>query len=65
MNSDEPCLLLTAEQVAKRLQVPLATVQNQERVGRLRSVLCGKHKRYLEADVRGFIDELIRERDEE
>ena len=55
--SGEP-LVLTKEQVAKRLQVPEGTVDNLHRCGELKGVKVGKHLRWRLADVKRYVEEL-------
>ena len=51
-------LALTREQAAELLSVPADTVENQTRVGLLRSVQIGKHKRWLIEDLREYLGRL-------
>ena len=51
-------LVLTREQVAERLQVPVDTVENLHRTGQLRGVKVGKHKRWRPTDVETFVQQL-------
>ena len=47
--------LLTAEDVARRLHVPLTWVYRAARNGSLPSVRCGRYRRFDEADVERWI----------
>jgi excisionase family DNA binding protein len=47
--------VLTVEQAAAVLAVPVATVENQQRVGALQAVLLGKHRRYRPADLLAYV----------
>ncbi len=51
-------LTLTKNEAARALNVPVDTVLNQTRVGQLRSVRIGKHKRWLPADLQAYIEAL-------
>lgn len=51
-------LLWTLEQTARALQVPTATIENQSRLGNLKAVSVGKHRRWRPADVRAFAESL-------
>ncbi len=51
-------LLLTPEQAAEALQVPLATIENQIRVSALPSVMCGKHRRVRLRDLQAYVEGL-------
>ena len=48
-------LTLTKEQAATALNVPIDTVLNLTRTGQLRSIMVGKHKRWLPGDLRVYI----------
>jgi excisionase family DNA binding protein len=48
--------LLTAEDVAERLQVPRSWVYREAREGRLPSVPCGRYRRFDERDLAAWID---------
>ena len=51
-------LVLTAEQVAELLAVPVETVRNQRRCKSLRGVLVGKHLRFRLEDVEAYVANL-------
>ena len=51
-------LALTRDQAAVLLSVPPDTVENQTRVGLLRSVQIGKHKRWLLEDLCEYLQRL-------
>jgi len=51
-------LAYTAARVAEMFGVPEATILNQNRVGRLRSVLVGKHRRFLPCDIEKYAKSL-------
>ena len=51
-------LLWTLDQVARALQVPKATIENQSRLRNLKSIVIGKHKRWKPQDVRKFVESL-------
>ena len=51
-------ILLTQEETASVLRVPLDTIKNLHRTGRLNGVLVGKHLRFLPAAIRAFAEGL-------
>lgn len=51
-------LLLSAEQVAELLSVPVGTVRYAHRVGRLRAVRCGRFNRFTRQAVADFVSKL-------
>ena len=55
--------LLTAEEVAARLRVPLTWVYRAAREGSLPSVRCGRYRRFDAADVARWIEEQKESRD--
>ncbi len=54
-------LSLTKNEAARALNVPVDTILNQTRVGQLRSVKIGKHKRWRPADLQAYIEALPNE----
>lgn len=48
-------LTLTKEEAGAALNVPVDTVLNLTRTGQLRSILVGKHKRWVMDDLREYI----------
>ena len=50
-------LTLTKGQAAGALNVPVATLENVTRTGQLRSIMVGKHRRWLLDDLREFVKE--------
>ena len=53
-----PPLVLTAEQVAELLQVPIETIKNLHRTRQLAGVLVGKHLRFKLVSVEQFVASL-------
>lgn len=51
-------LVLTADEVASMLTVPVDTIKNLHRTGQLRGVLIGKHLRWRRSDVLAFVEAL-------
>ena len=51
-------LLLTQEETAQVLRVPVDTVKNLHRTHQLQGVLVGKHLRFLPAAIRAFAEGL-------
>ena len=51
-------LALNREQAAALLSVPPDTIDNQTRVGGLRAVQIGKHKRWTIEDLRDYLSRL-------
>ena len=49
-------LTLTKEQAAAALNVPPDTLLNLTRTGQLRSIMVGKHKRWLLDDLREYVE---------
>ena len=52
----EAAVLLTADDVAKRLGVPRSCVYGAAREGDLPSVRCGRYRRFDAADIASWID---------
>jgi excisionase family DNA binding protein len=50
--------LLTPEQVAEMLAVPVTWVRAEARAGRLPSVRLGHYRRFVQADVDAWIEQL-------
>ncbi len=48
-------LTLTKEQAAEALNVPPDTLLNLTRTGQLRSIMVGKHKRWLMDDLKDYV----------
>lgn len=49
--------LLTAQQVAENLQVPVSAVHRARRAGQLAAVLIGREYRYTVPDVAAYIEQ--------
>jgi excisionase family DNA binding protein len=52
--------LLTAQDVAARLQVPTTWVYRAAREGDLPFVACGRYRRFTEADIAAWIERRTR-----
>lgn len=50
--------LLTSEEVAERLHIPLSTVSEYARRGVLPSIKLGRHRRFVRSDVADAIERL-------
>lgn len=50
--------LMTADQVAELLLMPVSTVKDYTRRGVLPSIKLGKHRRFVRSDVQAALDEL-------
>lgn len=48
-------LTLTQEEAAAALNVPIDTLLNLSRVGQVRSIMVGKHKRWLIDDLHEYV----------
>jgi excisionase family DNA binding protein len=55
--------LMTAEQVAALLMLPVSTVKDYARRGVLPSIKLGKHRRFVRSHMEATIDGLLRRRD--
>lgn len=49
-------LTLTKEEASTALNVPVDTLLNLTRTGQLRSIMVGKHRRWLLVDLREFVE---------
>ncbi len=52
--------LMTAEQVAALLMLPISTVKDYARRGVLPSIKLGKHRRFVRSAVQAALDDLAR-----
>lgn len=52
--------LMTAEQVAALLMLPVSTVKDYARRGVLPSIKLGKHRRFVRSTVQAALDDLAR-----
>ena len=50
-------LTLDRDQAAAALNVPPATLANLTRTDKVRSIMVGKHKRWLLADLQAFVED--------
>ncbi len=54
--------LMTAEQVAARLMLPISTVKDYARRGVLPSIKLGKHRRFVRSQMEATIEGLVMRR---
>ena len=55
MNKSQDVIVMTGREVSKYLKIPISTLYDQTKKGKIRGIKIGKHWRYVLQDIHDFL----------